>query len=297
MGRRVVWMLLTSGMLVSGAGAWVTLRARAEGARMSPAGSMASRTSVSERRQLPSLAARAALFAELQPVKLTNCEFARYGEGNDGGYLACRNLLTQVRSAYSYGISGYDGWGCEVSAQLKVPVHQYDCFDTRQPSCPGGVPIFHPECVGPAPNTDGDGRVFDSIQNQIEKNGDADKHIIMKMDVEGAEWDSMLKTPGAVLEKIDQLIMELHGVDKNIERSREVVLKLKEFFHVAHLHINNYSCQWGLQPFGGWAYEVTLVSKRLARVDPTAKVQLPNPLDTPNNPRIPDCQAPPALLR
>ena len=145
MGRRIVWMLLTSGVLVSGAGAWVTLRARAEGARTSPAGSMASRTPVSARRQLPSLSAREALFAELQPVKLTNCEFARYGEDNDGGYLACRNLLTQVRGAYSYGISGYDGWGCEVSTQLNVPVHQYDCFDTRHPSCPGGQPIFHPE--------------------------------------------------------------------------------------------------------------------------------------------------------
>jgi hypothetical protein len=38
--------------------------------------------------------AREGLFAELQPVKLANCELARFGEPNDGGYLACRNLLT-----------------------------------------------------------------------------------------------------------------------------------------------------------------------------------------------------------
>ena len=69
------------------------------------------------------------LFAELQPVKVTNCELARYGEPHDGGYMACRNLLSNVRSAYSYGISGYDGWGCEISTELKVPVHQYDCFN------------------------------------------------------------------------------------------------------------------------------------------------------------------------
>ena len=70
------------------------------------------------------------LFAELQPVKLTNCELARYGEDHDGGYLACRNLLSDVRAGYSYGISGYDGWGCEISTELNVPVHQYDCFNT-----------------------------------------------------------------------------------------------------------------------------------------------------------------------
>src|SRR5262245_5795033 len=103
---------MVTGAVVSAAGAWVTLRARAEGS-----------IPVSERPRVPSQEAREALFAELQPVKLTKCQFARYGEQHDGGYLACRNLLTEVRAAYSYGISGYDGWGCDISTELKVPVH------------------------------------------------------------------------------------------------------------------------------------------------------------------------------
>ena len=37
----------------------------------------------------------------------------------------CANLLGDVKSAYSYGISGYDQWGCDVSTRLRVPVHQY----------------------------------------------------------------------------------------------------------------------------------------------------------------------------
>jgi len=118
-GRRVVWALLTVGVLLAGAGAWVTLRAREEvqdprkpviptwvGKKPAPLGP-----------RVRAQQARAGLFAELQPVKLANCEFARYGEGNDGGYLACRNLLKDVRAAYSYGISGYDGWGCAVSTE------------------------------------------------------------------------------------------------------------------------------------------------------------------------------------
>ena len=298
MGRRVVWILVAAGVLASVTGAWVTGRARMESARTAPAGSVASRSPGADSRPFPSQQAREALFAEVQPVKLTNCELARYGEKHDGGYLACRNLLPEVRAAYSYGISGYDGWGCEISTELKVPVHQYDCFDTRHPSCPGGQTIFHPECVGGSSSTDAGGRVFDSIQGQITRNGDSDKHLVMKMDVEGAEWESLLSTPDAVFEKIDQLILEFHGVDKNIERSREVVLKLKEFFHVAHFHVNNYSCRWGLQPFGGWAYEVTFVSKRLAKLDLGGGLAtLPNPLDTPNNPAAPDCQVPPRALR
>lgn len=53
---------------------------------------------------------------------------ARFGESNDGGYLACANLLGGVKSAYSYGIAGYDGWGCDISRRLNVTTHQYDYF-------------------------------------------------------------------------------------------------------------------------------------------------------------------------
>ena len=76
--------------------------------------------------------ARDVLFAELKPVKLLNCELARFGEPHDGGYLVCANLLGDVGAAYSYGISGYDGWGCEVSTRLKVPVHQVTIASTRR---------------------------------------------------------------------------------------------------------------------------------------------------------------------
>ena len=300
MGRRVVWILLIAGVLVSGAGAWVTLRAGSEiqYPRRPVMPTFGGRKPVPLAPRARAHQARAGLFAELQPVKLANCELARYGEDYDGGYLACRNLLRDVRSAYSYGISGYDGWGCEISTELKVPVHQYDCFNTTQPLCPTGKPVFHPECIAASASTDADGRFFDSMQSQFAKNGDAGKHVIVKMDVEGAEWDSILNTPDEVLGKIDQMIFEFHGVDQEIARSLEVVLKLKKSFYVAHFHINNYSCVSGLMPFGGWAYEVTFVSKRLAKLDPASgKVPLPSALDTPNNPGAPDCQVPPGPLR
>src|SRR5688572_20190892 len=70
---------------------------------------------------------RKAIFDLVQPVALANCDLKRFGEANDGGYLMCANLLEGVESGYSYGISGYDQWGCDVSTKLSVPVHQYDC--------------------------------------------------------------------------------------------------------------------------------------------------------------------------
>jgi hypothetical protein len=120
--------------------------------------------------------ARAALVrlrhpAKEEPVALTNCELKRFGEDHDGGYLMCGNLLKGVRSGYSYGISGYDGWDCEVSKTLDVSVHQYDCFDTTQPTCLFGETVFHAECVGDTTETI-DGRPFDTVANQLARNGD-----------------------------------------------------------------------------------------------------------------------------
>jgi hypothetical protein len=238
---------------------------------------------------------RQALFDLLQPVGLANCELERFGEANDGGYLMCGNLLAGVRSGYSYGISGYDKWGCDISKRLDFPVHQYDCFNTTQPSCIFGEAVFHAECVGDTTATI-DGRLFDTLTNQFAKNGDASKRIVVKMDVEGAEWDSLLTAPDEVLGRIDQLAVEFHwDEDEQFHwvqdpKHLRVVQRLKQFFEVAHVHFNNASCIGDLAPFPSWAYEVLFVSTRLAVVDPSRQASGLHPSDARNNASLPDCQ-------
>jgi hypothetical protein len=236
---------------------------------------------------------RERLFRLLQPVRLVNCELKRFGEPNDGGYILCGNLLGDVQSAYSYGISGFDGWGCEVSTQLKVRTHQYDCFDTRLPKpCPSGDTEFHAECVAAKSFTESN-RIFDSMERQFAKNGDSRKRLVVKMDVEGAEWDSLLEASDETLDQIDQLAIEMHYVE-NPQYVR-VVERLKQRFHVAHLHFNNNSCWHAIYPFPAWAYEVLFVNKRLATLAPGEPPRRPAAVDAPNNPNAPDCQvaAPP----
>jgi len=231
---------------------------------------------------------REALFAELQPVTLSNCELQRIGGPNDGGYLMCGNLLGTPAAAYSYGIGSDDEWGCEVSNRLGVAVHEYDCFDPKRPMCEAVHLAFHDECVGPTAATV-EGRTFDTITNQISRNGHAGTTLLMKMDIEGAEWDSLLETPDEVLARIDQLAMELHGVDER--RYLEVVRKLKRTFHLVHLHFNNHACQTGIKPFPASAYQVLWVNKRIGTLDPSARPpRLPLPIDAPDNPRVSDCQ-------
>jgi hypothetical protein len=238
---------------------------------------------------------RQALFDLLRPVALSNCELERFGEAHDGGYLMCSNLLGGVQSGYSYGISGYDKWGCDISTTLDVPVHQYDCFNTTQPSCVFGETVFHDECVGDTTETI-DGRLFDTVENQFVRNGDRAKRIVLKIDVEGAEWDSLLSASDEVLGQIDQMAVEFHWLEDEQfhwiqdEKHLRVVRRLKQFFEIAHIHFNNASCIGDLPPFPSWAYEVLFVNKRLAVVDRSRRPVRPHPSDARNNASLPDCQ-------
>jgi hypothetical protein len=234
-------------------------------------------------------AIRAAMLEELTPVALKNCTLKRYGGPNDGGYLMCENLI-EAQSAYSYGINTEDAWGCQVANQFEIPIHQYDCFTEHRPTCDGGTFVFHDECVGPRTETI-EGRLFDSVTNQLAKNGDTDKRILLKIDVEGAEWDSLMELSDEALDRIDQIPMEMHGTDE--QRFLDLVRRLKTKFYPVNLNFNNWSCDPELyEPMPAWAYQVLWVNKRLGIVDTAVTPPAPrSPLNAPDGPGRPDCQA------
>jgi hypothetical protein len=276
------WAIVALVLCVGGAGAWQLVR-NGEGQRRRlhiSRGHIQVRT--------PSEQARDYLFAEVQPIRLKNCDFERFGEPHDGGYLLCANLLSSVQSGYSYGISGYDQWGCDVSRRLAIPMHEYDCFNLNVPVCATNRTVFHGECIGVEPATI-EGRPFDTLENQLAKNGDGARRLVVKMDVEGAEWDSLPRIPDAVLQRIDQLTVEMHGISEE-ERFTAVVVRLKQFFYVANVHYNNYTCQQGIAPFPANVYEVLFVSKRLGVPGGSGRPGAPAALAASNNPGLRDCQ-------
>lgn len=289
-GRRWIVLLL---ILLGGAAALavVTKRSRQAAQDARVARVMAARTAPAPPVAPDVMARRVALLEELQPVTLSNCELARVGNPNDGGYLMCRNLLDGVETAYSYGIGLEDSWGCEVSSTYRVPVHQYDCFSPRAVRCARGDLKLNAECVGPAPAVI-DGRPFDTVANQIARNGDVGRKMVVKMDVEGAEWESVLATPDDTLAGIDQMAMELHGIDE--PGMLEGLRKLKEHFHLVSVHFNNQACTNAAAPLPGSAFQVLLVNKRIGTPGPPAGGVRPESLLAPDDPTLPDCQLPPS---
>jgi hypothetical protein len=231
---------------------------------------------------------RAQILAELQPVALKNCTLKRFGSANDGGYLMCENLIEPLDAAYSYGVGPNDDWACDVSRRYHVPVHQYDCFDPARPTCDGGRFVFHDECVGDRSGYRGS-HFFETLENQIRKNGDTGRRLIIKMDIEGAEWDSLLAAADELLASIPQITMEMHGFDD--PKIVEVLRKLKRNFYPVNLHFNNWSCTSKAAPLPAWAYQVHWVNKRIGVVDPAAPFPAPmSPLNAPDSPAARDCQ-------
>ena len=231
---------------------------------------------------------RETILTELQPVALKNCTLKRFGSANDGGYLMCQNLIEPIDAAYSYGVGPNDDWGCDVSRRYHVPVHQYDCFDPARPTCSGGAFVFHNECVGDRTGYR-KSHLFDTLENQIRKNGDTSRHVIIKMDIEGGEWDSLFAAPDELLASIPQIAMEMHGFDN--PKIVEVIRKLNRNFYLVNLHFNNWSCTSKASPLPAWAYQVLWVNKRIGIVDPTAPVPAPmSPLNAPDSATWSDCQ-------
>jgi hypothetical protein len=233
---------------------------------------------------------RQALLDELNTVTLKNCTLKRYGSADDGGYLMCENLIKGVQVAYSYGIGSEDNWGCQVSRQFGVNVHQYDCFVSNAPPCEGGRFVFHSECVGARREMD-QSRPFDTIAAQIAANGDSGKRLLLKIDVEGAEWESLLATPDHVLDSIDQIPMEMHRTGD--PRAVELIRRLKAKFHLVNLHFNNYACTPAAAPLPSFVFQVLWVNKRIGMVDPQGASPAPmSPLNAPDAPQRRDCQLP-----
>lgn len=221
----------------------------------------------------------------LKPVALQNCNLQRFGDVDDGGYLLCANLLDRIGSVYSYGIDGRDNFGCSIARAHSIVVHQFDPFNTDRPACNNELTLFHEEGIADKSFTDKSNRRFDSLEAHIKRHGDENKPLLVKMDVEGAEWDSLLALSDATFSQIQQLTMEIHwlysaGTTDKMERA---FVRLSEHFYVAHVHNNNNRCGSGSTIFQSDVMEVTYVNKNVARLSTKGEQPvLPHPLDAAN---------------
>jgi len=258
-------------------------------------------------------------------------KYERFGEANDGGYVMCADGLDKgLVGAYSYGINGFDGWGMAIASRFHIPLNEYDCTNAKKPVvCEGCDVHFHGECilhnngnaeaeaeqlrgVGDARAADNEGNAdttsrvtaasFKTLSQMLKDSGNAnakDHSLMLKIDVESAEWKVFAEEPVENMRKFREIVVEYHWINQvqNHKLYLQAVKKIEQAgFAVAHMHGNNYGGP--MQHYGEFSIpdvlEVTYIPK--PKEGCAANIPYHNDLDMPNSPDPSWAEMPDAVL-
>ena len=213
--------------------------------------------------------------------------YVRVGNDRDGGYVMADDF-DNVNIAYSFGICDDVSWDLQIVQKKDCLVYMYD--HTIE-GLPEQNKNFHWEKMGICGEYSNDPKLK-PLDEIIYRNGHTkERNMILKMDVEGAEWEVFSSISEEVLNQFDQIVAEFHGLlDFN---KREIILKslksINRNFQLVHIHGNNGDFFY---PYNGFVVpnviEVTYVNKKKRDFIKSEKF-FPTALDRPNsyiNPEI-----------
>jgi len=177
------------------------------------------------------------LLALLTPWDIDLDKF-RIGRRGDGGYVAADQLHPK-QAILSYGISNEVSFDLEM-AEAGFKVWQFDHTIDGAPVAHDNL-IFHKE--GVAGRDRPDEKLF-TVEAHAERFAINLDGAILKMDVEGSEWDVFDQMSPDTLGRFDQIFVELHSLGR-LSRPRfagifsRVMAKLNAQFTLFHVHANN----------------------------------------------------------
>ena len=219
----------------------------------------------------------------IRPMTSPGLDLIRVGGPTDGGYVMAAPLAAS--GAISIGVGSDVSWDQDIGAR-GIPVAMFDHTIRKPPALvPNGT--FYRLGIGSAhgPKT----QPLDQLLMVAGFNGRDD--LLLKMDVEGAEWAALTQPGLADVQPFTQIVLELHGIaGLKDERLAAPILAAIEHLtksHVpVHVHANNYD---ELVRFGNWwfpnAIELSLVRRDLlADAQPAASMR--TDLDAPCDPRV-----------
>jgi hypothetical protein len=202
----------------------------------------------------------------------------------DGGYIVPDVLLDAISVIYNYGIG--DDASFELDFLTLYPdkvVRSFDHTIQTHPSPAPGI-VFYKEGLssGVTKNTS-------TFENHLIKCGDENKLVLLKLDVEGAEYDYIKSADINVLRKsVGGIILELHWLDDNLDDALRILGKLRQHFKCVHWHNNN----WGSifsegSLFFPTVVELTMVNSEKFDLNPSQN-ELPRDNDVPCRPEMPE---------
>lgn len=223
------------------------------------------------------------IYKLIKPVGVEGIEKVRIGNPGDGGYIFL-NSFNDIESAISLGISTDVSWDSDIASR-NINIYQYD-------HTVSGPPVqndrFHFHKLKISAKDEPGAISLDNIVHKysLTKPGS----VLLKMDIEGDEWETLLSVSDKTLETFSQIACEFHDLNllENsvfFERAVKVLGKIKDKFEVIHIHGNNCSPLL-ICPNSRTipqVLEITLANKNFFRFVESTE-SYPGPLDAPCDP-------------
>jgi hypothetical protein len=183
----------------------------------------------------------------IYPHRLLNLNKHRYGGSEDGSYVFVKEVFESSKNVYSYGI-GSDVSFDKCCAEMGKKVFMYDASIEEPPE-------FHSNF-----NFKKEFLLSGLIKDHILENGhgEEDTDMILKMDIEGHEYDVINKDIDLIKKHFSQISIEIHGLIEEIPEGwviddllkkikpdkilKETFFKnLSKYYNIIHIHGNNHS--------------------------------------------------------
>lgn len=171
--------------------------------------------------------------ANLFVVKsVENLGLIRVGSDSDGGYIMA-DCLSESNIAYSLGIGGDVAWDTEM-AKKGFDVYMYDHTIDALPS-ENEKFHFRKNGIG-GRNTE---KIL-TLAEIIRRNGHENRRdLVLKMDIEGSEYDAINNADPEVLKQFSQIVIEWHNLLDPVDNGiTAAIKKLNGLFQCVHLHGN-----------------------------------------------------------
>ncbi len=162
------------------------------------------------------------LFEILKPNQVIDNEIIRIGSTNDGGYIVINDLNFPLVSIGIGDETSFDHEFCKRQQR----VYQFDHTIENSPVCCSN-PKFFQIGLGPSNITKRNLLSFEEIIRYCELT--EPNSAILKVDIEGSEWDVFHTVDPKSLAPFRQLIIEFHGMDKVVNnKASNVMLNVLE---------------------------------------------------------------------
>ena len=168
----------------------------------------------------------------------------RVGGLGDGGYLIPDDV-NDITECFSPGSNKLSNFESEIAHRWQIKSFICDSGDEK-PSNLSDFQDFTETWVGPST----DGKKYISLSEWVEEKSQSDGDLMLQIDIEGAEFLTLMAASTQLLKRFRIVVIELHFLEalKNKWAFDQIYLpffdKILREFDVVHLHPNNCCGTW-----------------------------------------------------